>query len=88
MTSPIARLGDGSSHGGRIVSAAVITTIDGVRVARVGDTHTCPIIGHGTTPIMSGSQVLSVEGARAALAGSVCGCGAIVQASQFTAVSD
>jgi uncharacterized Zn-binding protein involved in type VI secretion len=74
----VARLGDPSSHGGVIVSSAARTEADGILIARVGDLHSCPIPGHGVTPIVTGSPTLIVEGKPAARVGSVCGCGAVI----------
>ena len=72
----VARLGDGSDHGGVIISSASKTSVNGILVARVGDSHSCPIPGHGITTIASGSGHFSCEGALVAVIGSVCGCGA------------
>lgn len=74
----LARKGDASSHGGTIISGAGKTTADGLPVARVGDLHSCPIPGHGTTAISSGSPTLLVEGKAAARVGDSCGCGAVI----------
>jgi uncharacterized Zn-binding protein involved in type VI secretion len=74
----VARLGDASSHGGVIVSSASKTYVNGVLVARVGDSHSCPIPGHGVTPITNGSGNFTCEGAVTAVIGSVCGCGAVI----------
>ena len=78
MSQPIARRGDGSSHGGIIVSGASRTLCEGKPIARVGDSHVCPIEGHGTTPIVSGSPKFIVEGRQVARTGSVTGCGASI----------
>jgi uncharacterized Zn-binding protein involved in type VI secretion len=75
----IARLNDPSSHGGYIISAANNTSADGIKIARVGDAHSCPITGHGTTAIISGSTTVKIEGKFVALQGiSYTGCGAII----------
>ncbi len=76
----IARLGDTSDHGGQIISVTETSmTCDGIPIARVGDMHSCPQRGHGTTPIISTPQdSASYMGVRIALVGSVCGCGAII----------
>lgn len=79
MGSAIARLGDTSSHGGAIVSAASANSkCEGKQIARVGDMHACPIPGHGTTAILTGSPQFKCEGQPVARTGSVCGCGAVI----------
>ena len=71
----VARLGDPSSHGGVIISSASLTNVEGQLVARVGDLHSCPIPGHGVTPIVNGSSNFICEGSIVAVDTSVCGCG-------------
>lgn len=74
----VARKGDSSSHGGTITTGAVKTFVNGKEVARVGDLHSCPIEGHGTTPITSGSAGFRAEGAQVARVGDSVGCGAVI----------
>jgi len=45
-------------------------------VATVGDMHVCPM--HGTTPIVSGSGSLTVNGKPTACVGDKVGCGATI----------
>ena len=78
MGNPVARIGDGSTHGGVIVSSASKTIVEGKLVARVGDRHSCPIPGHGVTDITTGSPQFSAEGALVARSGSLTGCGAVI----------
>lgn len=74
---PVARLGDTSDHGGFIISVTTMfTTANGIKVARVGDLHFCPIRRHGITPIINGSGNYRCEGKITAVIGSRCGCGA------------
>ena len=74
---PVARLGDASDHGGFIISVTTqFTTANGIKVARVGDLHFCPIKKHGITPILNGSGNYRCEGRITAVVGSRCGCGA------------
>jgi uncharacterized Zn-binding protein involved in type VI secretion len=77
----VARLGDPSDHGGVIISSASLTNAEGQLVARVGDLHSCPIPGHGVTPIVSGASRFTCEGSLVALDTSVCGCGASIIAT-------
>jgi uncharacterized Zn-binding protein involved in type VI secretion len=78
MANPVARIGDGSDHGGVIVSSAAKTIVEGKLVARVGDLHSCPIPGHGVTAIATGSPKVIVEGQLIARTTSVAGCGAVI----------
>ena len=75
----IARVGDGSDHGGTIISVTTQhTNAEGQLVARVYDLHSCPIPGHGVTPILVGSSPVICEGQPTAVTGSRCGCGAVI----------
>lgn len=77
----IARIGDGSSHGGTIISCSAVTKTEGALTARVGDLHSCPIPGHGVTIIVNGSGNFRTEGKITAVYGSQAGCGAIIMPS-------
>lgn len=79
----IARIGDGSSHGGVVISSASVSKTEGALTARVGDLHSCPIPGHGVTPITNGSGNFKCEGMVTAVSGSVAGCGAVIIASSL-----
>ncbi|WP_226554194.1 PAAR domain-containing protein [Celeribacter naphthalenivorans] len=46
-------------------------------IARVGDTHVCPIKGHGTNSIVSGGSAL-VDGRPIARIGDKCACGCVI----------
>lgn len=46
--------------------------------AILGDMHVCPIKGHGSTPIVSGSGSLTVNGKPTACVGDKVGCGATI----------
>jgi uncharacterized Zn-binding protein involved in type VI secretion len=76
MGTAIARLGDTSSHGGTIITAASKTTCEGKPVARVTDMLDCP--AHGANPIVTGSPRYLVEGHQCARTGSVTACGATI----------
>lgn len=78
MTNPMARLGDRTSHGGTIITGAERTPINGRPAARKGDLHSCPMEGHGVTPITDGSSSVLIEGSPAARVGDSCGCGASI----------
>ena len=54
----------------------------------MGDKHDCPIPGHGTTPIVSGSPDTETEGKPNARVGDAAACGArIVTGSADTYVN-
>lgn len=74
----IAVLGSRSSHGGTVITSSSKTLADGTLVARLGDLHTCPIPGHGVTPIVTGSNTVICEGAPVARLGDTTGCGATI----------
>jgi uncharacterized Zn-binding protein involved in type VI secretion len=77
----IARLGDTSSHGGKIISASgKATYVNGIQVAVNGDMHQCPIKNHGTTPISSSSTVKS-GGNSVIRIGDTAGCGAVISSA-------
>ena len=83
-----ARMGDRSTHGGKIVSGASRTLVNGMPVARMGDKHDCPIPGHGTTNIVSGSPDTQTEGRPNARMGDAVECGArIITGSPDTYVN-
>jgi len=74
----IACVGDGSDHGGSIINSNQDGTfiVAGIDVAVEGAQHSCPIEGHGITPITAvviksyhNGKLILTQGARA-------GCGA------------
>lgn len=78
MGLPAARLGDVTSHGGKIISGALHTLVNGLPAARMGDFHACPKDGHGVTPIVTGSPKYLTEGLPAARIGDKTACGAVI----------
>ena len=58
--------------------AEEIAKVNGLAVARMGDLHSCPIPGHGVTPIITGSPTTITEGQPNARIGDVTGCGATI----------
>ena len=76
--SPIARLGDTSDHGGTIITASTVVSCDGIGVAGQGDLHSCPIPGHGVTPLISGSDGKMADGLLIIRIGDIAECGAVV----------
>jgi uncharacterized Zn-binding protein involved in type VI secretion len=69
-------LGDSTSHGGKVVSASPVSTINGKGIARVGDMVSCPRRGHGTCEIVSGDTTCLIDGKPVARAGDKTACGA------------
>lgn len=76
MALPIVRLGDPTSHGGRVISASITHSAQGIGIARVGDLVMCPIMGHGINPIVEGAATYLIGGRMVALHShrSACGC--------------
>lgn len=70
----IVRLGDTSTHGGSVVSAASKSHAEGPRIARLGDILACPI--HGAQPIVQGSPNVPIENKPCARHGDAVACGA------------
>lgn len=65
----VIRLGDKTTHGGEVVSAAGNYKIMGKNVAREGDSCTCPIKGHGNCQIVGGDPNWKIDGRSVALQG-------------------
>ncbi len=86
MTRPLIRLGDTTSHGGSVTSAASEFLVYGRPVARIGDTVACPT--HGTVVIQTGADELTIEGRPVAREGDVTSCGASLVPSQNMACCD
>lgn len=74
----VARLGDTSSHGGSIISASSDVMANGIGVARAGDSHACPISGHGVTPLSPITSKSMVNGRLVITVGATAGCGATI----------
>lgn len=71
------RLGDPTSHGGKVVQVSVTQfQVDGIPVARKGDVCVCPIQGHQSCFIAEGDESFLIEGVPAALEGHKTSCGA------------
>jgi uncharacterized Zn-binding protein involved in type VI secretion len=78
----VIRLGDTTSHGGKVVSVeATHFTISGIAVACVGDLCNCPMPSHNGCRITSGSSRHHVNGKLIAFEGDTTSCGAKLQSS-------
>lgn len=80
MPAPI-RLGDTTSHGGSVTSAAEHTSVMGKPLARVNDTCSCPLPGHTDCMIMEGDPNWEIDGRAVALHGHKVSCGATLVSS-------
>ncbi|NTV09536.1 MAG: PAAR domain-containing protein [Zoogloea sp.] len=72
----VIRLGDPTTHGGQVVSAAGNVSVCGRNVARLGDQVTCPRSGHGVATIIEGDPGWLIDGIPVALEGHKTSCGA------------
>jgi uncharacterized Zn-binding protein involved in type VI secretion len=72
----VIRLGDPTTHGGKVVSATANSSANGVQIARLGDKVVCPLKGHGVTTIVEGDPDWLIDGIPVALEGHKTSCGA------------
>jgi uncharacterized Zn-binding protein involved in type VI secretion len=82
MSRAVIRLGDYTSHGGRVIEATARMTIDGIPVALWGDHCSCPIPGHDNCVICEGEVNAMFDGRPVALEGHKTTCGSVLSASQ------
>ena len=80
---PLIVLGDKTDHGGVVITASTNTFSNERPVARVGDSVTCPLRGHGVTTIVSGSPAMHIDGISVARHGDRTACGAVLLSSQI-----
>jgi len=85
MALSIIRLGDITSHAGKVITASTTHSIGGIGIARVGDQVYCPIPGHGVNPIVAGAATYFIGGRSVALHGHRTACGCALIASIVTA---
>lgn len=78
----IIRLGDSTTHGGKVVSCkAEHFQVNGRPAACVGDKCMCPIHGHGICTIIEGDARHTIDGRPVAYEGHKTSCGATLLAS-------
>ncbi|MCP1575394.1 PAAR motif family protein [Herbaspirillum rubrisubalbicans] len=78
----IIRLGDATSHGGKVTSvSATHFKVGGLPVARVGDACSCPQKGHDNCTIVEGHPHHRIGGIAVAYEGHKTSCGATLVAS-------
>lgn len=70
-------IGDPTDHGGQVITASSSYRVSGKRAALDGDMVSCPIRGHGSTPISS-NRTTKNGNRPITLTGDICGCGAKV----------
>lgn len=80
--SNVIRLGDPTSHGGKVESvSATHFTVDGIAVACVGDLCSCPVKGHDGCTIAEGDSTYLINGVAVAYDGHKTTCGAALIAT-------
>lgn len=72
----IIRLGDSTSHGGKVTSASSRFKVDGKPVALLGDACSCPIPYHGNPTIVEGDPDFILDGKPVVFEGHKTSCGA------------
>lgn len=87
--SNVIRIGDPTSHGGKVVStSANHFLVDGKPVVLVGDRCTCPMTGHQNCVIISGNSNHTVNGKAVAYDGDKTSCGATLISTVGTFASN
>ncbi len=81
----VIRLGDATSHGGKVITASSMVSVDNTAVARKGDACTCPIQGHAGCVIAEGDPLVLDGGLPVAFHGHKTSCGATLIASTTSA---
>lgn len=79
----IIRLGDSTSHGGKVIEGSPVDICMGKPIAYMGHKVQCPKC-KGVFPIVEGAPTTTFYGKGVALAGMHTACGAVLIASQFT----
>lgn len=73
----VIRVGDPTSHGGKVVSSSVgHFTVSGKPVVVVGDKCICPVNGHQGCTVASGNASHTINGKAVAYDGDKTSCGA------------
>ena len=82
----VIRLGDITTHGGKVVAASGMARVHGITVARKGDMCICPIKGHSQCVIAEGNPNVLLDGIPVAFEGHKTSCGAALISSAPTSV--
>lgn len=85
MAGEIIRLGDPTSHGGKVIEGSPFDICHGKPIAFIGHQTFCPQC-KGTFPIIEGAPTTTFYGKGVALAGMRTACGALLIATQLTDV--
>jgi uncharacterized Zn-binding protein involved in type VI secretion len=85
MAGEIIRLGDPTSHGGKVIEGSPLDICHGKPIAYLGHKTFCPKC-KGMFPIVDGAPTTTFYGKGVALAGMKTACGAVLIATQFTDV--
>lgn len=83
MAGEIIRMGDPTSHGGRVIEGSMADICHGKPIAFMGHQTYCPQC-KGNFPIIDGAPVTTFYGKGVALAGMKTACGAMLIATQLT----
>jgi uncharacterized Zn-binding protein involved in type VI secretion len=83
MAGEIIRLGDPTTHGGKVVEGSPTDICHGKPIAFIGHQTYCPQC-KGTFPIVEGAPTTTFYGKGVALAGMRTACGALLIATQMT----
>ena len=83
MAGEIIRLGDSTSHGGKVLEGSQTDICHGKPIAFIGHKVSCPKCS-GSHTIVEGVQTTTIFGKGVAVAGMKTSCGATLIASQFT----
>lgn len=81
--SEIIRMGDPTSHGGKVIEGSILDICHGKPIAFIGHKTFCPLC-KGSFPIIEGAMTTTFYGKGVALAGMKTACGATLIATQFT----
>ena len=77
----VIRVGNSTSHGGKVVTGRDGSTVMGRAVACVGDKYTCPKSGHNNCVTIEGDETVQVDGRAVAFDGHKTSCGAALISS-------
>jgi uncharacterized Zn-binding protein involved in type VI secretion len=80
----VVRLGDSTTHGGKVIAASGTSFVHGIAVARQGDACSCPVIGHSSCVIAEGDPSVIDGGKPVAFEGNKTSCGATLISSSST----
>jgi uncharacterized Zn-binding protein involved in type VI secretion len=84
----IIRLGDATSHGGKVVAATSTVLVHNIAVARKGDACVCPLNGHSPCVIAEGDPEVLIAGVPVAFEGHKTSCGATLISSAAMSVRE